>query len=69
MAASDMHQGEAITGRLNRPAVVIFPVVTGMQIKMSLFTYNCSVTDLKVELPFKSHLAQSFAIKIVIKVT
>lgn len=37
---------------------------------MSLFTYNCSVTDLKVELlPFKSHLAQSFAIKIVIKVT
>lgn len=69
-AASDMHRGEAIPSRLHRPAVVIFHIITGMQIKMSLFTYNCAVTDLKAELlPFKSHLAQSFTIKIVIKVT
>lgn len=51
MASSDVHQGEAIT-------VAIFHTRTGIQIKTFLFTWNRSVTDPKVELPFKSHLAK-----------
>lgn len=69
---SDRHQGEVIPGRLHTPTAffVICHIVTGMQTKMSPFTYNSAVTDLKAELlPFKSHLAQSFAIKIIFKFT
>lgn len=58
-----VHQGEAITA-------ATFHTGTGVQIKMSLFTCNCAVTDPKAELlPFKSHLAKTFAIKIVTNVT
>jgi len=50
--------------------VGISHTVTGMQIQMSFFTNNCAVTVLKAELlPFKNHLGQSFAIKIVVKCT
>lgn len=61
-ASSDVHQGKTIT-------VTIFHTGAEIQIKMSLFTCNCSVTDPKAELPFKSHLAKSFAIKIIISVS
>lgn len=37
-AVSDMHQRSAIPCSLHRLVVVIFHIVRGMQIKMSLFT-------------------------------
>lgn len=62
MASSDMHQREAIT-------VAVFHTGIGIQMKMSLLICNCSVTDPKAELSFKSHLAKRFAVKIVISVS